>query len=54
MTKITIDYQDGVKAEYTVPDPIADAIDSLLLGYHHTVIELGERQEGADRWRSMS
>ena len=48
MTKITIEYQDGIKAEYTVPDPIADAIDSLLLGDHHTVVALGKGKQSND------
>ena len=42
MTKIIIDYQDGGKVEYKVPDYIADAVESLIMNYKHTVLSYGE------------
>ena len=49
MTKVIIDYQDGSKVEYSVPDHVADAIDSLVMMYPHTVLEFGEEQQGEQK-----
>lgn len=45
MTKIVIEYQDGGKVEYKVPDHIADAVDSLIMLYPHTILEFDKEQE---------
>lgn len=42
MTNIIIEYQDGIKVKYTVPDYISDAIESLIMYYKHTVLSYGE------------
>ena len=49
MTKIIIDYQDGSKVEYSVPNHVADAIDSLVMMYPHTVLELDKEPEDAKK-----
>lgn len=45
MTTIIIDYQDGSKVVYSVPDHVADAIDSLVMMYPHTILAYKEEQE---------
>lgn len=42
MTNIIIEFQDGMKVKYTVPDYISDAIESLITHYKHTVLSYGE------------
>ena len=45
MMKVIIDYQDGSKVEYSVPNHVADAIDSLIMMYPHTILAYKEEQE---------
>lgn len=45
MAKIVIEYQDDGKVEYKVPDYIANAVDSLIMLYPHTILEFAKEQE---------
>ena len=45
MTTIIIDYQDGEKVEYKVPDHIGDAIESIIMIYPHTILEFDKEQK---------
>ena len=45
MTKITIDYQDGMTVKYEVPDHISDALEALISMYPHTVLEYKKEED---------
>lgn len=53
MVKITIEQQNGAKIEYTVPNHLADAIDSLVMMYPHTYVKYEKEQEHevSDLWK---
>ena len=50
MTKVIIAYEDGRKVEYKTPDYVADAVDTLIMFYPHTILEFEheEQEDGND------